>query len=522
MVNRLKKIFNIASIAVVGSMMLWNCESDADMLGSQFFNGADAVDSTYALIAYNVSNQDSIRTDAAKLDSALIGAFTEGQFGMQKASYITQLRLSSYAPDLGTNAVLDSAVLVIKPAYYSDSVTTTTTEDYTFNDDSNENVASKKVVNNYLVKKYGKTEVSGAAASFNIKVHEVTDFLGASTDRVYSNKAVNTSNLIGSKSFNGKITSVTVTKDSDDTELYNRDANLRIKMDSAFFQNKIIAKANSSELADAASFIRYFKGLKVSVDETDGYMIRFKPDSIDLKLYYKYDYDNDGTVERKSNVLAMSTGSANAHFSQIEFNRTGTPSQNALATIDTVNGDSKLYVQGAGGPGAGFKIPQTTIASLRSKYENDKIGIISAKIRVYTDPDLWNNSYTKPNYFVIRQKNSYAFLNDISTLANSGNYYLVRTYDLDKNPAYYDFGVTQTVKDIVENGDENEDLIINVGSYTYDSSTSALEGASYSDSQNYNTRPYTPHRAVLVGTVLDPSNALYSKGAKLLITYGQK
>ncbi len=520
MINRLKKIFNIASVAVIGGMILWNCESDADLLGSQFFTGADAVDSSYELIAYNVGNNEFVRSDAARLDSTLIGAFTEGQFGMQKASYITQLRLSSYSPDFGDNAVLDSAVMVIKPAYYSDSVTTTTTEDYLFNDATNTDVASKKVVNSYPVKKYGRGKIGGEVPTLNIKVHEVADYLGASTDSVASNKIVNASNLIGSKEFKGNITSVTVTKDTDNSELYKRDASIRINLDTEFFQNKIIAKQDAAELADAATFIRYFRGVKISVDENDGYMFRFKPDSIGIKLYYKYDYDNSGTIERKSNVLSMSTGSGNAHFSQVEYDRPES-FQNALAASDSINGDDKLYVQGMGGPGAGFKIPENTINSLREKFENSKIGIISAKIRVYTHPDLWNNSYTKPDYFVVRQKDSFGFLTDMTTLSGSGYYYLIRTYDLDDNPAHYDISITQTVKNIVENGAENKGIIINVGNYTYDSYGN-LVGSSYADAQNYNTRAYTPYRAVLVGTVKNAADPFYNRGAKLLVTYGQK
>ncbi|RXM52342.1 hypothetical protein, partial [Chryseobacterium sp. CH1] len=55
------------------------------------------------VIAYNYNNNDSIRSDAARLINGLnesggaltvgvLGAFTEGQFGMQRASYLTLLR----------------------------------------------------------------------------------------------------------------------------------------------------------------------------------------------------------------------------------------------------------------------------------------------------------------------------------------------------------------------------------------------------------------------------------------------
>ena len=99
MTKDIKKLFNITASLVIGSLILWNCEPDADQLGSQFFqNGAQGIDSTYSVIAYSVNNNDTIRTDATRLQSATLGAFNEPQFGLQKSSYVSQVRLSSYSP----------------------------------------------------------------------------------------------------------------------------------------------------------------------------------------------------------------------------------------------------------------------------------------------------------------------------------------------------------------------------------------------------------------------------------------
>lgn len=516
MTKNIKNFFNITSALVFGSLLLWNCEPDVDTLGSQFFNGADAVDEAYPLIAYNINNGDTIRADASKLDSVVVGAFTESQFGMQKASYITQARLSSYAPSFGTNPVLDSAVIVIKPAYYADSVTTSTNEDYTFNDATNTDVAAKKVVSVYKIKKYGKDVPAG---EFTIKVNEVNDFLGAASEELRSNKVFATGTLLGSKSYGGTVSSVTITKDSDGSELYTREAAIRMNLDSAFFQNKIIAKASSAQLADVASFIRYFKGLQISVEQNDGYMFKFAPNSLALTLYYKKDKTTDNVVSREQAEFTLDLGSSNTHYSHIVYNRDNTPSANIVS--DSLIGDSRLYLQGMGGPGAGFKIPGVFLNDLKNKFKNDKIGIISAKIRIYTDPVNWDNSYTKPNYFVVRQKNQYSFLTDMSALAYTGKYNLVKTYNLNSEDAHYDIGITQTLKDMVEKESTYRDFVINVGGYTYDT-TGNLIGSSYPDyANNFNTRAYTPERAVFIGSVQE-TDPLYKKGAKLLITYGQK
>lgn len=515
MTKDIKNFFNITASLVIGSLILWNCEPDADQLGSQFFqNGAQGTESSYSVIAYSVNNNDTIRTDATRLQSATLGAFNEPQFGLQKSAYVSQVRLSSYSPDFGTNAVLDSAVLVIKPSYALDSATTTTADDYIYPVGA---VPAKKVVVTYPVTKYGKTKIDGKTL-FNIKVNEVNDFLGSNTDKIFSNKAVATGNLLANKVFNGTINSIKITKDSDNSDLYIREASLRIALDSAFFQNKIIAKASSPELADAASFIRYFKGLKLSVEQNDGYIFNFDPNSVVINLYYKKDKVENGTTTREEGVFPLDLGSANTHFNQITYDRTNAPAASVVAVQDTISGMLKVYAQGMGGPGIGIKIPETTIASIKDLYNNDKAGIISAKLRLYTDVASWSNNYEKPSYFVVKQKDLNTYLEDMSTLAYTGVYNLVKSYDLDKNPAKYEIGITQTLKNIVEKEAKSRHFILNVGNYTYDQ-TGALLGSSYADlgAQNFNTRSYTPHRAVFVGT--DPGNA---RSAQLIITYGKK
>ncbi len=180
-----------------------------------------------------------------------------------------------------------------------------------------------------------------------------------------------------------------------------------------------------------------------------------------------------------------------------------------------------------GCPGIGLRVPAADVAAIKSLYNSNKIGIVSAKIRIYTDVTSWNNNYRKPNSFVVRQRNltpaagqpEYLnnYLVDLSALSGTGIYNLVKSFDLLKNPAYYDIGITQTFKNIIEKEAANYDLVLNVGDYTVDSSGSPQGAFFPTFAQNFNTRSFTPYRAVFVGT--DPLN---DKSAKLILTYGQK
>jgi hypothetical protein len=525
MIHTIKKAITVLSLVVFGSVLLYNCEPDADSLGEQLFldGAAQGNEKSFDVIAFNIDNNDSIRSDAGKLGSAVLGAFNEPQFGKQKASYLTQLRLSTYDPDFGTNAVVDSVVLVMKPIYATDSVTTTTDESFVYAGVDG-NVDAKKVVNTYPVSKYGKTKINGKT-TFNIKVFEVTDFLKSASDTVKSNQqfAYNPTAL-GAKEFKGDVSSVTITKDSDGSSLFTTTTpGIRIKLDKDFFQTKIIAKKDQPELQDASNFIRYFRGLRIAVDENDGYLFQFSPNDMEMIMYYKYDKTDNGTTTRPQTTYTFALGSGNAHIGQYEYDRTNTPYATAMSTINDQTGDQKLFAQGMGGASIGIKIPQSTIDELKQLYQDKKAAIIGARIRIYTDKNSWDNSYIKPTAFTFLQKYQKDsktvtnFTDDVLNLAGVPGYTIYKAYDLDKNPAYYEFIVTKSLKDLVEKADYDPTkkstiyFRIDMGSFLSNSDGSGLAG------YKFTSRSYNTSRAIFVGTKAGDANRV-----QLKVIYGTK
>lgn len=516
MIKNIKSIFKTSVLLLAGSFILWNCESEADNLGSQFFDGASAegVNKAYDVIAYNISNNDTIQSDASKLNYATLGAFAESQFGLQKSSYVTQARLNSYDPDFGTNPVIDSVVLEMKPLYPVDTVTTTTDDKFIY-----ENIEAKKVTNTYPITRYGKRNLD-----LTVNVHEVTDFLGSTSDKIYSDKVVNYGTLLGSKKIAKTITSTKITKRSDNTELLSLDAKIRIPLEAGktFFQNKIFAKKGQPELSDVSNFIRYFKGVRISVAENDGYIFKFTPNDTQIQIYYKSDVTTNGTTKATPAVFSISLGSGNVHFNQINFDRTNTPADAIVKNLtpNYTSGDEKLYAQGSGGPSIGLRIPAATVAEIRNLYKNSKIGILSAKVRLYTDKSVWDNKYEKPSDFtaayydptkpLAQRMDLNTFLKEYAALSANGAFKLVKA-ELTKDPAYYDITLTQTFKDIIEKSEEPKDIALSVGSYDINLNTGMPIG------QYYTSRVYTPNRIVLVGT-----NATNANRAQLHIIYATK
>lgn len=519
MIKNTKKTTALFLLGISGLFVL-SCDSEPDGLGSQFFqeSAAEGTKSAYDIIAYNISNSDTIKADgrissSVRKDTIVLGAFSENQFGGQKASFVSQLRMSSYAPAIGDNAKIDSVVMVLKPKYHAvaDSTKTVTLDEgFTYGGD---NTPAKKVVKTYPIYKYGK-----AKQNLTINVHEVNDFLGSVNDTYYSNKNVSTGTLIGSGTFGGTISSVDITKDSDNSSLLSIPASIRVKLDNDFFKTKILDKKGSSELSNLSNFIRYFKGIKISVAENDGYLMKLGVTGGEIIMYYSHDTTADGTTTKQNSKLTFDLGNSNASFSKIEYNRAGS----AMASVgyNTTSGDSKLYLQGMGGNNIGVKVSDNIINELKQKFKNDKVGILSAKMRFYTD-GTWDTKYPKPSSFTVMQdkKNSkgttlYEFLTELSSYTYNTNFRLVKGYNLSQNQAYYDITITETLKKIIETDNhQNYDFMIKLGEYLTQTTSS---GARTYYGANVDNRLYSPERVVLIGS--DGSD----KKAQLLVTYIKK
>ena len=489
--KQMNKIKSILSVFLFGGLMV-SCNSDADDLGKNLFDGNSVTGNqvSYDLVAYNINNGDAVRADSYALQRATLGAFTEGQFGMQKSAYVTQVRLSKYAPDFGTNPVVDSVVLEIKPQYDATTKAVTTTNV------THEGQAAKQTLTKYEAVKYGNP-----AATMNIDVHEIATDLGAVGMEKLSNSPVATSGLpLGTKVFSGNVYAVSINKTSDNTALLTREAGVRIQLDKNYFRDKIANKSGATELSNESNFINYFKGLKISVRENDGYLINFAPNEVTMTMYY--------TSGGKSNTFSFDLGSSNVHFSQISYTRSSTYNA-VMANINSTNGDPLLYMQGMGGPGAGIKLNGAGISDLKRLYKERGAAILSAKVRLYTDTNIWNNSYTKPVGFLVRKQGETDFITDLKTMLGNSNYSLVKAYSTNGNPAYYDIDITKTIKDIVEKEAVAKDLIINIGEY--------LTSNGNLVSEDYNNNVSSPYRAVFVGT-----NAANNNRPKLMVTYVTK
>ncbi len=509
--KNIKRLLTGVFIAVIGIFGVMSCKSDADDLGGQFFTDdvLEGVRENYDIVAYNKSNGDKIQADAKTLQIARIGAFTEGVFGKQKASYVSQVNLSSYDPKFGQNAVLDSAVMYLTP-FYNTQEKVETSINFQFPDGNGGTIPATQEITSYPIFKYGNQQINGQPVPLKIRVHEVTDFLKSTKDTVYSDETINYTNLLGEKIFNGKVNKIKFVGNDNDDLLFEAPESLRIPLDANFFQSKIIDQEGSNHLKDLASFIRYFRGVRISVEEDDGYLFGINPNQATIVLYYKHDGEGQG-ADKVSAKYIMGLGAGNVHIGQYQYDRLGSTVETALNAVNELDGDNKLYLQGMGGSGAVLKIPMAVIATLKDKYRQEKIGIIGAKIRVYVD-DQWSNEYEKPDDFVFLEQDADNFLSESVYIGAVPSFKFVTPY-LDESPAYYDLAITKTLKNAIEDDEFNEDIILdlNVGSFRVNPENGLLLG------YQATTRAYAPERLVLIGSDTNSEHKI-----QLQVTYAKK
>lgn len=539
MTHTLKRTFAMLLLAVFGSALLYNCEPDPDSLGQQLFDkdAANAHELALPIIAYNIYNNDSIRSDALGLlatggaNVAVLGAFKEGQFGMQKASYITQLRMPA-SFDFGDKPVVDSVVLVIRtPAntaddtyYMADKVVAPGAYDKNDFPVGNDKATVSIEKKTYPIFKYGKD--GDAFKSMKINVNEVTSFLDASKTEFTrsTGNGITTGALLGSGVFDGNVSSVTITNKTDNSSVFEAKLGFRINLDKTFFQQKILDQQGKPVLQDAANFTRYFNGIKLSVEGDDGYLFQFSPNDTQIIMYYKSDKTTNGTVTRSQSKIEFDLGSKNFHLGQYAYDRNTSALGNAIPTF-TKNGDSRIYLQGMGGPSMGVKIPDDVIKALRDNFTNNKAAIVGARIRVYVD---MNNTFVNAQSTEASRKFTLTNLpyKDDGTIdytkfnftADTSAGFPLYYYNAKKGdtPEYYDIVVTKTIKNIVEGKDgtttqaSNDPLFFNLGAFVKNPSNNGIPYGA-----RYTTRATDMNRVVLIGS--DATND--QNRIKLVVTY---
>lgn len=548
----MRKIFNLVAaftLICATNFLVWSCEDDITEIGTGLLDTGAGANVFYAdVIAYN-SNNDSIRSDAKVLQTAILGVHEDAVFGKTKARFYSQARLGRINPDFGANASMDSVVLTI-PVFYktkTDDVTVDTTYLYVPEGATPSDTATIRIKRTYKLDSiYGNS-----AIPMTLQVKEVARNLYSQDSIYYSNKNLaacqNCPNNNDIPTFGTVLGSATVTNKVVTTQVKKintpSDApavTLRVKLDKDYFQQKFIGNQNSPDMGDQASFIKnFFRGIELSILEDQGFLFNFNPSSplFAVTMYYSYDNPNENPDNnpdyqaRLKSALPLnfatfwsSNPGYNVQISQFDHSNRSAQFVNAYTNPNTTLGDSRLYLSGLEGTKSIIEISPEQLAEIKSNVQNQGWAIVGAELTLHLDDSYglktppylfaWNN-YKKDNK--IKNEN-------FSDLVKYYNNYPISVqfnpkYDYKENPKTFTIRITDYIKEMVERGTTYQDgkIILSLGNFTLSPNNSYT---SIFNTKNpfYNDRAYNPHRVVLHGTNTEQAD----KKLKLKIYYTKK
>ncbi|MBI2258517.1 MAG: DUF4270 family protein [Flavobacteriia bacterium] len=290
-------------LTIILFFIFFSCKKEENNLGKSFVSDNDllisgAVD-TFQLITYTEADDSLVSSNNS---SAMLGSYLDPVFGNVKADLYTQIRISSNTTfDSIDYIIIDSFVLALEYNGHYGNLTPQTFEVYELKEDLSLSSTyytkdSKETFTLNWVMPFSQTQTP--APSTQVKVGE---------------------NLLSPQ--------------------------LRIHLDTAIARNIIKhSEETPSDFVDNESFLKYFKGLKIKVNNpavvNEGAVLYFNMSSTNTKMTIYYHYSTDITHKKEYNFLINADC---ADFNHVEFdNETYKP---GMILQNKILGQEEYYAQ---------------------------------------------------------------------------------------------------------------------------------------------------------------------------------
>ena len=272
------------------------CDDDFETIGSNVIGepGFNAELYDDVEITARTHNIGAVQTNNLQLN--MLGVFEDRVFGLQEANVLSNLMLTTPNPSFGNEPVLDSVVLSIP--YFSREVAME--EGTRFELDS--------VYGNGSIK-LSITESRFYLNNFDPETNfeQAQKYYSNMEPRILSNL---TSNVIYENDNFRPSTDPIVEFSVDpagEPDTLSLDPAVRLHLDKAFFQSKILDKGGSAELLNQNNFRDYFRGIYIKAEQVsnDGTMmlLNLLHENAGITLYYRTnvtdagDSDDDGNTD---------------------------------------------------------------------------------------------------------------------------------------------------------------------------------------------------------------------------------
>jgi len=343
------------------------CDKDFSNLESDIVNKENATnfsikDSTFQVITYTEA-LGPVQTNELGLNT--LGLYDD-TYGRTTSSFVTQVTTSTFNPVFGEEVQIDSVVLKIP--YFSVSTEVEEDGNVLYEIDSvigRQPIKLSLFESDYFIRDFDPNgDFNDSQSYFSDKSLSPTESISEASleyEELIFLTAPETSHLgnnIIEISDEGFVLTEPDNEDDEDTDpqiLFREPPGIRILLEPAYWQTKIIDQEGESTLSSASNLAEYFRGLyfKAEAIANDGSFLILSTGSqtSHVTIYYTRltSSSTDDPTEREQSTFELRFGSERINFMDNNFT---TPINNG----DAVNGDERIYLKGGEGALAKIKL----------------------------------------------------------------------------------------------------------------------------------------------------------------------
>ncbi len=388
------------------TILIYSCNKEPDLLGSDIQPPSDKLNLSFtdsvAIIAYSVK-EDTINTNG--LSQNVIGWLNDPIFGKIQAGIATQLNLSSRSVSFGTDAQVDSVVLVIAFRGF-----------------------------------YGDTN-----AAVNFKVYEINEDLNV-------NNSYNQNHTLNyfSKPLNNNPNEY-ITSRINTVQFSNSDTVLpafRIRLTNEWAKRKIIDKSGSPEIDNNDNFKAYCKGIYITAENAYklGHLLYLGINKSIKSGIFVYYHNSTGVKDPFQLIVEDDCARINLYN---HFNYTGAVSdlQNQI-NGNTLLGAEKIYLQPLGGINAKIYFP-----NIKNRFNRRRVVINKAELVIKNLIPNYRTLYVPAKLTLAKNTStgSYQYLPDDALI--QGESYFGGQYNNTKNE--YRFRITRYIQQLIDSNNDD-------------------------------------------------------------------
>jgi hypothetical protein len=330
-------------LLVATGLFLNSCDKDYNSIGADLIGGNnfDLSKISSQVIAYN---QKIGPVESNNLAVNALGIYDNGPFGTTTANFATQVTLETVKPTIGIDPIIESVVLTI-PYFSALKATDAATGDNTYTLDSI--YGNGKIKLSVFESRFAfqNLDPNNSFQPQKYYTNQNSDFGG----NTVGNRLNDDADPAQNDAFFFSPLEFKETKTVDSKETVTRTApGMRLKLNKAFFNNKIINAANSGNLATNDVFRNYFRGLYFKVEKINGgegqmAMLNFAAGKITIN--YKENTSATDAARVDKSIVINLTGSTVNLLNDVD----SSPYSNAISSSSSTDGDAKLYLKGGEG-----------------------------------------------------------------------------------------------------------------------------------------------------------------------------